>query len=135
MTVTANEFMALLLRHLIPENFKIIRYYDFYRKKHPLHDTINKIIANEKKKIRKSILNHKICIMKFFKRNSYDCPKCKFKFQAPIEAVLEYVTVDEWNGLPISTPPYTICSKCNYDKCVPINYKFKRGYRHIYKEK
>ncbi len=19
---------------------------------------------------------------------------------------------DEWNGLPISTPPYTICSKC-----------------------
>ena len=44
----------------------------------------------------------------------YICPKCKYKFQAPIEAVLEFVTVDEWNGLPIFTPPYTICSKCNY---------------------
>ena len=32
-TVTANEFMAILLRHLIPENFKIIKYYGFYRKK------------------------------------------------------------------------------------------------------
>ena len=64
----------------------------------------------------------------------YICPKCKFKFQAPIETVLEFVTVDEWNGLPISTPPYTICSKRIFDKCVPINYKSKRGYHHIYKE-
>ena len=41
---------------------------------------------------------------------------------APIEAVLEFEQEDEWNGLPISTPPYTICSKCNFDKCVPIDY-------------
>ena len=45
------------------------------------------------------------------------------------------MTVDEWNGLPISTPPYTICSKCNYDLGVPIDYKSKRGYHHIYKGK
>ena len=27
-----------------------------------------------------------------------------------------------------------ICTKCNFDKCVPINYKSKRGFHHIYKE-
>ena len=62
----------------------------------------------------------------------YFCPKCKFKFEAPIEAVLEFEQEDEWNGLPISTPPYTICSKCNFDKCVPIDYKSSRGYHHKY---
>lgn len=39
-----------------------------------------------------------------------------------------------WNGLPISTPPYTICAKCNYDKCVPIDYVSKRGFHHVYKD-
>lgn len=55
----------------------------------------------------------------------YICPKCKYKFEAPIEAVLEFEQEDEWNGLPISTPPYTICAKCNHDKCVPLDYKSK----------
>ena len=64
----------------------------------------------------------------------YICPKCKHKFEAPIEAVLEFETEDELNGLPISIPPYTICSKCHYNKCVPLDYKSKRGYHHIYKE-
>ena len=53
----------------------------------------------------------------------------------PIEAVLEFEEEDEWNGLPIETPPYAICAKCEYDKCVPIDYKSKSGYHHIYKEK
>ncbi len=33
---------------------------------------------------------------------AYICPKCKNKFDAPIEAVLEFEQEDEWNGLPIS---------------------------------
>ena len=65
----------------------------------------------------------------------YICPKCKYKFEAPIEAVLECEQEDEWNGLPISTPLYTICAKCNHSKCVPIDTKSKRGFHHIYKEK
>ena len=65
----------------------------------------------------------------------YIYPKCKYKFQAPIEAVLEFEQEDEWNELPISTTPYTICAKCNFDKCVPIDYHSKRGFHHIYKEK
>ena len=64
----------------------------------------------------------------------YICPKCKHRFEAPIEAVLEFEQEDEWNGLPISTPPYATCSKCHNSKCVPIDYKSKRGYHHIYKE-
>ena len=75
-TVAANEFMAILLRHLIPENFKTIRYYGFYKTKHKLHDTMNKMISNEKKKIRKQLLNHKMCILNFFHYNPYNCPKC-----------------------------------------------------------
>lgn len=75
-TVTANEFMAILLRHLIPENFKTIRYYGFYKKKHKLHDTMNKMISDEKKKFRKQLLNHKMCILNFFHYNPYNCPKC-----------------------------------------------------------
>ena len=64
----------------------------------------------------------------------YICPKCKYKFDAPIEAVLEFEQEDEWNGLPVSTPPYTICAKCNFDKCVPIDYISARGFHHIYKD-
>ena len=48
--------------------------------------------------------------------------------------LLEFEQEDEWNGLPISTPPYTICAKCNFDKCVPIDYVSKRGFHHIYKD-
>ena len=58
---------------------------------------------------------------------NYICPKCKYKFEAPIEAVLEFVSDD--------TLPYVKCAKCNFDKCAPLDYTSKRGYHHIYKEK
>ena len=61
--------------------------------------------------------------------------KSKYKIELPIEAVLKFEEDDEWSVLPIETPPHTICAKCEYDKCVPIDYKSKRGYHHIYKEK
>lgn len=64
----------------------------------------------------------------------YICPKCKTEFEAPIEMVEEFEEEDAFNGLPISTPPYTICQKCKYDKCVPIDYKSMRGYHHKYKK-
>ena len=62
----------------------------------------------------------------------YICPKCKYIFETPIEAVLQFDQEDEWNGLPISTPPYIIWAKCNFDKCVPIHYKSSRCYHHKY---
>ncbi len=64
----------------------------------------------------------------------YICPKCKVEFEAPIEMVEEFEQEDMLNGLPISTPPYIICPKCKHDKCVPLDYKSKRGYHHKYKK-
>ncbi len=65
----------------------------------------------------------------------YICPKCNNKFDAPLEADLEFEQEDIFNGLPASTPPYIICSKCNFDKCVPVDYVSTRGFHHIYKGK
>ena len=49
----------------------------FIEKKHHIHDTINKMISDKKKKIRKCLLTHQMCILKFFFHyNPYDCPKC-----------------------------------------------------------
>ncbi len=65
---------------------------------------------------------------------NYFYPKCNFQFQATIKAVYQFEQKDEWNNLHVSTPPYTICSKCRYDKCVLLACKPLRGYLHIYKK-
>lgn len=75
-TVTASEFITILLRHLLPNNFKIIRYFGFYRKKHSLHDKMFMMVSIETKKIRKQILKYTLSIQKFFKYNPFDCPNC-----------------------------------------------------------
>jgi len=73
------EFIKILLRHLIPNNFKIIRYYGFYRKKHKLHDKMKLLISKEKRKIRKSLLKYETLIQYFFEYNPYYCPKCDMR--------------------------------------------------------
>lgn len=75
-TVTASQFITIILRHLLPHNFKIIRYYGFYRKKHSFHDKMIMLVSKEKKQIRKQFLKHKLSILNYFKRNPFDCPKC-----------------------------------------------------------
>lgn len=75
-TVSAEKFIFILLRHIIPTQYKIIRYYGFYRKKVPFHDTIKLLVSEEKRKIRKSFLKHRISILKSFNRDPYECPKC-----------------------------------------------------------
>ena len=75
-TVTASQFITILLKHLLPNNFKIIRYFGFYRKKHPLHDKMVMMVSTETKKIRKQILKYALSIQKFFNYNPFNCPKC-----------------------------------------------------------
>ena len=76
-TVTAEQFILILINHMVPNEFKIIRYYGFYRKKHKIHNTMKKIITNEvHKKVLLPMLTHFLSIMKSFKRNPYNCPKC-----------------------------------------------------------
>ena len=48
--------------------------------------------------------------------------------------VLEFEQEDAFNGLPISTPPYTIFPKFQHNKCVPLNYKSKRDYHYKYEK-
>lgn len=73
----------MLIKHLIPYQFKIIRYYGFYRKKHKLHNKIRKLIPEEKRKARKELLKYYLSIFKSFNRNPYNCPKC--------DVLMEYV--------------------------------------------
>jgi len=75
-TVSAIEFIKILLRHLIPYNFKTIRYYGFYRKKDKNHDKMVKMINPEQKTMRKQFMTYKMNILKFFNRDPYSCPKC-----------------------------------------------------------
>lgn len=75
-TLSAKEFIMTLLRHLIPTNFKIIRYYGFYRKKHKHHDKMIMMIDERKHEIRRKFLKYRLSILKFFNRDPYRCPKC-----------------------------------------------------------
>ncbi len=75
-TVSAQEFITMLLRHIIPKNYKIIRYYGFYRKKHKVHDTIVMLIDKIKIPFRRQLLKYELSILKSFNRDPYKCPKC-----------------------------------------------------------
>lgn len=75
-TVSASDFIMMIIRHLIPQQYKIIRYNGFYRKKHKLHDTMVLLIDKAKRLIRKSFLKYEISILKSFNRDPYNCPKC-----------------------------------------------------------
>lgn len=78
-TVTAFEFIFLLLRHILPKNYKIIRYYGFYRKKSNQHNNIKKFISDEKSKLFKQFNKYQLSILKFFNRNPLYCPHCDVK--------------------------------------------------------
>lgn len=76
-TCTASEFINMLLRHLIPYNYRTIRYCGFYRKKHKNHDKMVMMINPVHHTVRKQMLGHRLSILKYFNRDPYSCPKCK----------------------------------------------------------
>lgn len=84
-TVSAEEFIFMILRHIIPHQYKVIRYYGFYRKKHPLHDTMVLLIDKAKRHIRKTLLKYEFSILKSFNRDPYQCPKCGNKMDFVFE--------------------------------------------------
>ena len=84
-TVSAEQFILMLLRHLIPEQFKIIRYYGFYRKKESACDKIRLLISEEKRKIRNQFLRFEISILKSFRVSPLECPKCHTTMKYVIE--------------------------------------------------
>lgn len=75
-TNSAYEFITKLLRHLLPENFKSIRYYGYYNKSNKLCDNINYVISIEKRKIKRELLKWKNLITTSFNRIPIICPFC-----------------------------------------------------------
>lgn len=78
-SLNASQFIMILLRHLLPSQFKIIRYYGFYRKKHSLHTKMIPLIKPHCRNFRKSLLSHQANILLNFNRDPYNCPKCDTK--------------------------------------------------------
>ena len=78
-TVPASQFIMILLRHLLPSQFKIIRYYGFYRKKHSIHSKMFPLIKHHCRNFRKQLLKYEVSISMAFHRNPYNCPKCDTK--------------------------------------------------------
>ena len=74
-TVSASQFIMILLRHLLPSQFKIIRYYGFYRKKHSIHSKMIPLIKHHCRNFRKQLLKYEVSISMVFHRNPYNCPK------------------------------------------------------------
>ena len=80
-SLNASQFIMILLRHLLPSQFKIIRYYGFYRKKHSIHDKMIPLIKKHSRKFRKDLLKYETSILLAFKRNPYNCPKCDTRME------------------------------------------------------
>lgn len=78
-TLSASQFIMILLRHLLPTQFKIIRYYGFYRKKHSIHSRMIPLIKQHCRNFRKHLLKYEVSISMAFNRNPYNCPKCDTK--------------------------------------------------------
>ena len=78
-TVSASQFIMILLRHLLPSQFKTIRYYGFYRKKHSIHSKMIPLIKHHCRNFRKQLLKYEVSISMAFHRNPYNCPKCDTK--------------------------------------------------------
>lgn len=76
LSVNAFEFISILLRHLLPSQFKIIRYYGFYRKKSPIHSKMVPLINEHAKKFKNDLSKYRNSILLSFNRDPYDCPKC-----------------------------------------------------------
>ena len=74
-TLPAFQFIIILLRHLLPSQFKIIRYYGFYRKKHSMHNKMIPLIKKHCRSFRRKLLKDEFSISLAFHRNPYNCPK------------------------------------------------------------
>lgn len=75
-TESAFSFITKLLRHLLPSNFKSIRYYGFYNKCDKLDNDDNFIIKKDKIPFRKSLIKWHNSILTSFNRIPIKCPKC-----------------------------------------------------------
>lgn len=69
------EFFKRLIIHIPNENFKTVRYYGIYSKKHKFHDKMIMIIKYQTHKLRDSLNSWRMMILKDFDIDPISCPK------------------------------------------------------------
>ena len=70
------EFFKRLIIHIPDENFKTVRYYGIYSKKHKFHDKMIMLIKHQTHKLRNSLNSWRMMILKDFDIDPISCPKC-----------------------------------------------------------
>ena len=75
-TLPVFEFITLLIGHLIPKNFRTIRAYGFYNKKHRFAKKVINMIDKALHKVRKQALSYFNYIKSSFNKNPLECPSC-----------------------------------------------------------
>lgn len=70
------EFFKRLIIHIPNENFKTVRYYGIYSKKHKFHDKMIMLIKHQTHKLRNSLNSWRMMILKDFDIDPISCPKC-----------------------------------------------------------
>lgn len=70
------EFFKRLIIHIPEENFKTVRYYGIYSKKHKFHDKMVMLMKSHTKELRKKLSTWRMMILKDFDTDPLTCPKC-----------------------------------------------------------
>ncbi len=69
-------FFKRLIIHIPNENFKTVRYYGIYSKKHKFHDKMIMLIKRQSHKLRNSLISWRMMILKDFDIDPIQCSKC-----------------------------------------------------------
>lgn len=70
------EFFKRLIIHIPDENFKTVRYYGIYSKKHKFHDKMIMLIKFQTHKLRNQLNSWRMMIIKDFDIDPLTCQKC-----------------------------------------------------------
>lgn len=70
------EFIKRLIIHIPEENFKTVRYYGIYSKKHKFHDRMIMLIKSETHKLRNTLISWRMMILHDFDVDPITCQNC-----------------------------------------------------------
>ena len=70
------KFFKRLIIHIPEENFKTVRYYGIYSKKHKFHDKMIMLMKSHTKELRKKLSTWRMMILKDFDTDPLTCSKC-----------------------------------------------------------
>lgn len=70
------EFFKRLIIHIPEHNFKTVRYYGIYSKKHKFHDKMVMLIKSHTHQLRNSLNRWRMMILKDFNMDPLTCPNC-----------------------------------------------------------